>query len=53
LGGMVMVMSVGILLMSLIPNPLWGRILFVICALIIASIGFLLKRSARRDISST
>lgn len=47
LGGMVMVMSAGILLMALIPNPLWGRLIFVTCALVIASIGFLLRRSAK------
>ena len=46
LGNMVMVMSTGILLMTLIPNPLWGRLMFVICALIISGIGFLLKQSA-------
>lgn len=47
LGSMVMVMSSGICLMALIPNPIWGRLLFVICSLIIFSIGFLLKRSAK------
>ena len=47
LGNMVIIMSAGILLMSLIPNPLWGRIVFIICALVILSIGFLLKRSAK------
>jgi len=46
LGNMVMVMSLGILLMALIPNPFWGRIMFATCALIIACLGFLLKRSA-------
>lgn len=51
LGNMVMTMSVGILLMTLIPNPLWGRIMFLVCALIIATIGFLLKRSARSKTS--
>ena len=53
LGNMVIAMSTGILLMSLIPNPLWGRMLFVICALIISGIGFLLKRSAKSQISKT
>ena len=53
LGTMVMCMSAGILLMSLIPNPLWGRMIFVICALIIFSIGFLLRKSAKSQISST
>lgn len=47
LGNMVMTMSVGIFLMALIPNPLWGRTMFVVCALIISFIGFLLKRSAQ------
>lgn len=52
LGNMVMTMSIGILLMALIPNPLWGRLIFVACALIIYFIGFLLKRSAKDKISS-
>ena len=47
LGGMVVTMSVGILLMALIPNPLWGRLIFVICALLISTIGLLLRRSAK------
>ncbi|MFB9055478.1 hypothetical protein ACFFU9_01870 [Mariniflexile ostreae] len=47
LGNMVIVMSSGILLMALIPNPLWGRIMFVLCALGISGIGFLLKRSSK------
>ena len=46
LGGMVISMSAGILLMSLIPNPMWGRMVFVLCALIIGSIGFFLRKSA-------
>lgn len=52
LGNMVMTMSVGILLMALIPNPIWGRIMFVVCALAIASIGYLLRRSAKIKNSS-
>ncbi|WP_406684289.1 hypothetical protein N1F78_00745 [Seonamhaeicola sp. MEBiC1930] len=47
LGGMVLVMSVGIMLMALIPNPTWGRFMFVICALIIATIGYLLRKSVK------
>ena len=52
LGAMVICMSAGIFLMSLIPNPLWGRMIFVICALIISSIGILLRRSARINTST-
>jgi len=47
LGTMVTYMSLGILLMALIPNPLWGRMVFVLCSSIIFTIGFLLKRSAK------
>ena len=47
LGSMVICMSAGILLMGLIPNPFWGRMIFVICALTIGGIGFLLKSSAK------
>ena len=49
LGSMVMVMGMGILLMALIPNPIWGRIVFLLCALVIATIGFLLIRSAKSE----
>ena len=51
LGGMVLIMSAGILLMALIPNPNWGRLMFVICALIIATLGYLLRRSAKSKVS--
>lgn len=50
LGTMVMLMGSGILLMALIPNPMWGRLMFVMCSLSILTIGFLLKRSAQAEI---
>ncbi len=46
LGGMVIAMSTGILLMALIPNPLWGRMIFIICSMVIMTIGLLLRRNA-------
>ncbi|MBU2879290.1 MULTISPECIES: sodium:solute symporter family transporter [Alteromonadaceae] len=46
LGSMVMYMGAGVLAMMLIPNPMWGRLVFVCCALAILAVGFLLKRSA-------
>ena len=49
LGVMVTIMGSGLVVMSLIPNPLWGRLVFVVCALVLLSIGFLLKRSARHE----
>ena len=49
LGAMAMIMGGGLLLMTLIPNPPWGRMIFVGCALVMSGIGFVLRRSARRD----
>ena len=49
LGLMVMLMGSGVALMSLIPNPLWGRFVFVACALVLLTIGFLLKHNARLE----
>ncbi|SMB82743.1 Na+/proline symporter [Pasteurella testudinis DSM 23072] len=46
LGTLVIYMSAGLSLMILIPNPLWGRLLYLCCALTIFTIGYLLKRSA-------
>ncbi len=49
LGLMVMYMGTGIMLMTLIPNPLWGRLIFLLCALAILTIGFMLKRNAATE----
>jgi hypothetical protein len=46
LGNMVISMGIGLMLMALIPNPLWGRLMFVCCSAIISTIGVLLRRSA-------
>jgi SSS family solute:Na+ symporter len=47
LGSMVMAMGIGVSLMALIPNPMWGRSVFVSCSLAIFVIGVLLKKSAK------
>ena len=49
LGGMVIYMGAGILLMALIPNPPWGRLIFILCSLFICFIGILLKRKAKTN----
>jgi len=46
LGSMVMYMGSGIFMMALIPNPWWGRLMFIGCALVILGTGALLKKSA-------
>jgi len=48
LGSMVICMSAGVLLMVLIPNPFWGRIMFILCSLVIFTIGILLRLSAKK-----
>lgn len=45
---MVIIMSAGMLVMMLIPNPLWGRLMFLGCAVIMLAIGLLLKHSAKK-----
>ena len=47
LGSMVLLMGSGVTFMALIPNPLWGRGVFVACALVILAVGIFLKRSAK------
>ncbi|WP_127957298.1 sodium:solute symporter family transporter [Serratia microhaemolytica] len=46
LGHITLMMGTGLMLMVLLPNPLWGRVLFAICAGSVLLIGYLLKRSA-------
>ncbi|MCY4745910.1 hypothetical protein NYO99_13075 [Pelomonas sp. UHG3] len=47
LGDIVTVGGLGMFAMVLIPNPTWGRLTFLLCALSVLAIGLLLKRSAR------
>lgn len=49
LGDLTIYMAVGLTLMVLIPNPLWGRLLFLCCALVVFAVGYALKRSAKID----
>lgn len=46
LGTLVMYMAGGLVLMVLIPNPMWGRLLFLGCSAAIFLVGFALRRSA-------
>jgi len=51
LGAMLLFMSIGMVFMVLIPNPLWGRVMFLLCAAVIFTIGALLRRSAAQMIT--
>lgn len=53
LGTLVMFMASGLTLMVLIPNPLWGRLLFLACAVTIFTVGYGLKKSAKLDMRSS
>ncbi|WP_421683971.1 transporter [Stutzerimonas urumqiensis] len=50
LGDITMLMGAGLLAMVLLPNPLWGRLLFAACAGIILTVGYLLRRSAQTGV---
>ena len=45
IGYMTMVMGAGLYLMVLIPNPLYGRIMFAICGTVILLIGYGIRRN--------
>ncbi|MGY0603312.1 MAG: sodium:solute symporter family protein [Paraglaciecola chathamensis] len=47
LGSMLMFMGTGVFVMMLIPNPVWGRLVFGLCAITILLMGYLLKNSAK------
>jgi Na+/proline symporter len=53
LGRLLLTASVPLLLMILVPNPLWGRFVFVAVAAIVAFIGFLLINSVKEVPSET
>ncbi|USD67451.1 sodium:solute symporter family protein [Vibrio sp. SCSIO 43136] len=46
LGMMVMCMGGGLLLMTLIPNPMWGRLVFLLCSITVLAVGWALRKSA-------
>ena len=48
LGKMLLIASLFIMLLTLIPNPMWGRMLFVIIAGMLALIGLVLLKSVRK-----
>ncbi|CAH7099694.1 putative transporter [Vibrio chagasii] len=45
LGSLIAVAGVGVMTMFVLPNPLWGRMVFVLCGLIVFSVGLLLVKA--------
>ncbi|NOI55859.1 transporter [Vibrio crassostreae] len=45
LGSLIAVAGVGVMTMFVLPNPMWGRMVFVLCGLIVFSVGLLLVKA--------
>jgi predicted lipid-binding transport protein (Tim44 family) len=45
LGTLIAVAGVGIMCMFILPNPLWGRFIFVLCGAIVMGVGLLLVKA--------
>ncbi|WP_413283381.1 sodium:solute symporter family transporter [Vibrio sp. MA40-2] len=52
LGSLIAVAGVGIMAMFLLPNPLWGRFIFVLCGAIVLGVGLLLVKAVDGKIAS-
>ena len=45
LGKLIAVAGVGIMLMALLTNPMWGRLVFILCGVIVSGVGVLLVKA--------
>ncbi|MGV2986491.1 sodium:solute symporter family transporter [Vibrio sp. E150_011] len=45
LGSLIAVAGVGVMTMFVLPNPMWGRMVFVLCGVIVFSVGLLLVKA--------
>ncbi|MFM2660938.1 transporter [Vibrio chagasii] len=45
LGKLIAVAGVGIMLMAMLPNPMWGRLVFILCGVIVGGVGMLLVKA--------
>ncbi|EDK26598.1 putative transporter [Vibrionales bacterium SWAT-3] len=45
LGSLIAVAGVGVMTMFVLPNPIWGRMVFVLCGLIVFGVGLLLVKA--------
>lgn len=45
LGSLIAVAGVGVMAMFALPNPMWGRLVFVLCGFIVLAVGLLLVKS--------
>ncbi len=52
LGTLIAVAGLGIIAMFLLPNPIWGRLVFVLCGAIVAGVGILLVKAVDETVES-
>ncbi|CAM4462752.1 sodium:solute symporter family protein [Vibrio agarivorans] len=50
LGSLIAVAGVGVMLMFLLPNPLWGRFIFILCGAIVMAVGLLLVKAVDQTV---
>ena len=53
LGSLIAVAGVGVMTMFVLPNPLWGRLVFVLCGVIVLSVGLLLVKAVDDKVEQT
>ncbi|MEZ9058511.1 sodium:solute symporter family transporter [Vibrio pelagius] len=52
LGSLIAVAGVGVMTMFVLPNPMWGRLVFVLCGLIVFLVGLLLVKAVDDTVES-
>lgn len=50
LGIVTLVIGVGIILLTFVPNPVWGRLMFLGCGAIVSFIGYSLYRQSKKTV---
>ncbi|ALR94012.1 MULTISPECIES: sodium:solute symporter family transporter [Vibrio] len=45
LGKLIAVAGIGVMFMALLPNPVWGRLVFILCGAIVGGVGLLLVKA--------
>ncbi|MEN3755058.1 hypothetical protein ABC733_27665 [Mangrovibacter sp. SLW1] len=50
LGKLIAVAGVGVMFMALLSNPVWGRLVFILCGAIISGIGLLLVKAVDSNV---
>ena len=53
LGKLIAVAGLGVMLMALLPNPMWGRFVFILCGMIVGGIGLLLVKAVDSSVEQS